>query len=301
MIRVGSRRVQIGWAHEFQSATVDARSRDQAWALRFFQAFRRDEDTIRLLRRFMVEQIDGVAAWRDDELLLRLSWELSHGRIRLVDGDAHVDGPSAGGADSKEAEFVLPPPAPEPPPAPRPAVATKAEPPPSAPEKPSLPQNLDPAATAKTLQKAAASGSPFCEVCAKAAAAAAIRSAPVPAPVKIPEPPPPPPPVKQAPVAERSTLPPDLDSKALAATMEMAAEAGSPFCEVCAKLAAEAMARSTPALAAPTPVAAKLPDPPPAATLPENLDTKTQAAAMEGASEAAAPFCEVCAKAAAGG
>ena len=237
MIRVGPRKIGIGWTGEIEDAEADPRYRDQHRALQFFQQFRADEDSMRKLRRLLAERIDGVSALRDDAMMTRLSWELCHGHLLMGGGQARTGGPSGAGGASAAAEPVfIPPPPPPPEPPPKSAPAARKETPPPPLDRPTLPENLHPAAMAKTLQSAAASGAPFCEICAKAAAQAAAAAAPDKAPASTPTPPPPPKPAAP-PAAERPTLPP-VNAAAMADTLKDAAAEGAPFCEVCAKAAA---------------------------------------------------------------
>lgn len=69
----------------------------------------------------------------------------------------------------------------------------------------------------------------------------------------------------------------DVDQEEQAATLAAAAEDGAPFCEECAKAAAEQQAESD--------------------DMPENIDAAAQAATLTAAAEEGAPFCEECEKA----
>lgn len=132
---------------------------------------------------------------------------------------------------------------------------------------------------------------------------------------------------EKAPIVDEPTFEPEHDGVAQAGVLIAAAKAGMPFCEECARAAAEAQAspaaparqaappekpKAKPAPAqAPAPVPEPEPEPDPVAAAPapapvernptfnKNLDAEAQAAVLKAAAEDGTPFCEECERAAA--
>jgi hypothetical protein len=104
------------------------------------------------------------------------------------------------------------------------------------------------------------------------------------APVEVPPPPPPPSPAPKPPPEPEPSLSPDADAAQIAAVLQQAAQEGTPFCEECARLAAQAQ-----------PQPAKLPPPPPPeTTLPDAADPVAIAQSLQAAAQNGTPLCVEC-------
>ena len=155
---------------------------------------------------------------------------------------------------------------------------------------PALPAEIS--AQAQTLLDAAQNGIPFCEECARAVEGLlGVRVPPDASPA--------PPPIVQAARSALPELPAEISTQAQ--VLLDSARSGVPFCEECAKAAAEELL-GVPSATAPPPTA---PAPPPIiqavpSTLPElPAEISTQAQALLDSARSGVPFCEECAKAAA--
>jgi hypothetical protein len=95
---------------------------------------------------------------------------------------------------------------------------------------------------------------------------------------------PPPSPAPKPPPEPEPSLSPDADAAQIAAVLQQAAQEGTPFCEECARLAAQAQ-----------PQPAKLPPPPPPeTTLPDAADPVAIAQSLQAAAQNGTPLCVEC-------
>jgi len=157
-------------------------------------------------RQLLGQRYPGqVSRWRLDEIFDKLATELTRKRLRVIKRWMPAEGPIR----NNSAPLVVP----------RRAPATFSEPP----EPPTFLSNHNPEAQAETLGEAATDGEPFCEECEKA------RNTPR-AFTGIPE----------TETKEVETFNEDHDADTQSEALTTAGTDGTPFCEECEKLKAQA-------------------------------------------------------------